>query len=422
MNDSRFRFHRHRRANIWRRLVAGSLFFSLIGTSPFSNAEENETENAKRSDRLVQRGRDLRKIGDLQGSRHDLNEAIRLNPYNVDAYVQRGITRAQAKDFDGSYFDFEKAEEIDPGNITALFGRGLMHEMKNDINGAMQDFEAVLRLKPDHNMATYKRGILKFGLGQYEEAIEDFTKVIDRKPRSAVTLSARGLTKMHTGDLAGAIDDLDSALYVNPRLYRTLFARGKVYLLQGKRKAALFDFEKALQINRQYPDAYLLRGLVHLTMDRYEEALADLEKTLSLYKNPEMEDPPQLLLWFTRMYLEREDEANQRLARHLKKRLAHEEEGGAEIPDWYAAQVRFQLGEVKENSRAAPSGDDGEKPGKQNRLRCKYYYYTALHKLLHKDAETAIPLMRKCLQTDQYDAIEYIAAGLQLRKLRVKLE
>ncbi len=183
----------------------------------FIYGEEKKIENTERSNRLVNRGRDLRKIGDLQGSLHDLNEAVRINPYNTAAYVQRGITRAQTKDFDGSYFDFEKVLEIDPGDITALFGRAVMHditalfgravmhEMKNDINGAMQDFNTVLRLKPDHNMATFKRGNLKLGLGLYKEAIEDYTKVIDRRPNTTTVLSARGIAKMQTGDLTGAL-------------------------------------------------------------------------------------------------------------------------------------------------------------------------------------------------------------------------
>ena len=423
MKGSRVRISRGPLGNIWRSIGAGFLLLTLPVVNPFIiYGGEKEIEKAERSNRLVQRGRDLRKIGDLQGSLHDLNEAVRLNPYNAAAYVQRGITRGQIKDFDGSYFDFEKALEIDPGDTTALLGRGIMHEMQYDIAGAMQDFNAVLRLKPNHNIATYKRGTLKFGLGHYEEAIEDFTKVLDRRPRSTIVLSARGICKMQTGDLAGAIGDFDLALHVNPRLYRTLFARGKVYLLQGKRKAALFDFEKALQINRQYPDVYLLRGLVHLTMDRHQEALTDLEKTLNLYKKPEMEDDPQLLLWFTRMSLGREEQANERLQNHFKKRLAGEKEGGAEIPAWYAARVRFQLGEVEDNSMAAPTGDEIENPETLNRIQCQYYYYAALNNLLRKDTETAIPLLQKCLQTKQFNTLGYIGAGLQLRKLRVKLE
>ncbi len=211
-------------------------------------------------------------------------------------------------------------------------------------------------------------------------------------------------------------------MYANPRLYRTLYARGKVYLLQGRRKAALYDFEKALHINRQTPDVYLLRGMVHLTMDRHAEALSDLKKTLSLYKKPEMEDDPQLLLWFTRMSLGREEEAHSRLQYHFKKRLAGEMEGAAEIPEWYAARVRFQLGKMEDRSMAAPTGNEIENPEAQHRNQCKYYYYAALDKLLRKDTETAIPLLQKCLQTKQFNTLECIGAGLQLRKLRVKLE
>ena len=424
MKCSRVRISRGPSGNIWRIAGAGFLLLTLptVNLFIYGGEKEIEIENAERSDRLVKRGRKLRKIGDLQGSLHDLNEAVRLNPKNTAAYVQRGITRAQTYDFDGFYFDFEKVLEIEPGDITALFGRGVMHEMKNDADGAMQDFNAVLRLKPDHNMAAFKRGILKFALGLYKEAIEDFTRVIDRKPRSATVLSARGVTKMQTGDLAGALDDLNLALHVNPRLYRTSFAKGKVYLLQGYRKAALFEFDKALQINRQYADVYLLRGLVHLTLDRHPEALVDLEKTLRLYKKPVQKDDPQLLLWFTRMSLGKEEEANEELQKHFDKRLAEEKEGGAEIPPLYAARVRFQLGEVEEKSVAALTGDEIKDSRDQQLNQCSNYFYTALDILLRKDAETAIPHLQKCLQTKQFNTIEYIGADLRLRKFGVKLE
>ncbi len=397
------------------------LLLSFIGF-PGAMLSEEENENLERSARLVQRGRELRKIGDLQGALHDLNEAVRLDSYSIDAYVQRGITRSRLKDFDGSYFDFEKALEIDPGDITALYGRGVMHQMQNDIAGALRDFNTVISLNPKHNLAIYRRGNLKFGMDLYKEAIKDFSEIIERKPNSYSTISVRGICKMFIGDFSGALDDFDRALAINPRLYRTFFVRGKVHLMQDKSNAALYDFDKALQINRQYPDPYLARGLVSLILGRHEEALRDLEKTLTLFREPEFEDAPQLLLWFTRMHLGKDEEANQRLQKHHEKRLALEEEGGAELPQWYSTQVRFQFGEIDESYILAQADGESEETEDDNRNKCKMFFYAAMNKLLQKDAETAIPLLQKCIQTNQFNEIEYLGARLQLRKLGVKLE
>ena len=73
---------------------------ALICTIPCESRAEDEGRKEERSQRLVKRGRELRKIGDLQGSLHDLNEAVRIDPYNTDAYVQRGITRSKKMDFE----------------------------------------------------------------------------------------------------------------------------------------------------------------------------------------------------------------------------------------------------------------------------------------------------------------------------------
>ncbi len=414
----------------WRRMPrlgiygSASLMFALFYLIPCEIAAQDEidTEKEERSKRLVKRGRDLRKMGDLQGALQDLNEAVRADPYNSDAYVQRGITRSRTRDFDGSYFDFEKALELDPEDVTAIYGRGVMHQMKNDIDGALQDFNEVIRLRPRHNLALYRRGSLKFSTGEYEAAIEDFTTIIERKPNNPAAVSERGLCKMYLGDFEGALEDFDKALLINPRLYRTLFVRGKVHLLKGQSRAAIYDFDKALQINRQYPDVYLVRGLIHLIHGRDELALEDLDKTRNLYRKYEFEDYPQLWSWFVRTRQGLEKEANQQLRAHYEKRLEEEREGGAEISEWFSIQTRFQLGEINEETISAKAEEKLEDPDQESRLKCKLYYYGAMNSLLAKDPESAIPLLQKCLDTKRYGDIEYIAARLQLRLLGVKLE
>ena len=52
-------------------------------------------------------------LDDMKGAIVDYNEAIKIDPNNVEAYRKRGIAKESLKDFSGAIVDYTKAIEID---------------------------------------------------------------------------------------------------------------------------------------------------------------------------------------------------------------------------------------------------------------------------------------------------------------------
>lgn len=402
-------------------ILLSILLIGTIGGWPGLAEALDDTENpppiinpeAERSSRHVVRGRDLRKIGDLQGSLYELNEALRIDPYNVEAYVERGLTRGKMEDYDSSYFDFDRALEIYPQHPQALYGRAEIHAKKNDLEGALNDYNEVIHLDPDNEDAYYRRGVLYYDRDQFKEAITDFTQLIRLNPRSYRAFSLRGLSKTRLADFDGAKADFDMALHINTRLYRTYYYRGNVKIIKGMVDEAVKDFDSAVQVNRRFAEVHMIRGLVRLCRENYEAALEDLEKTVVLKDDaPEALDYTQLWIWDARMNLGREAEAEAGLRAHLDHRLSEESEGGPEVSPWYTTLVNYHLGQIDEKTLMARAADAN--PVTEKEQLCEARYYRAQKYLLIDDMETANLLLKQCVESKLYQFFEYKGALVQL--------
>ena len=58
---------------------------------------QDDYERAIRSQRYTEKGKELTRIGDVEGAIMDFDEAIRLDPDNDEAYVYRGKAKAKRK-------------------------------------------------------------------------------------------------------------------------------------------------------------------------------------------------------------------------------------------------------------------------------------------------------------------------------------
>src|SRR4029078_11202529 len=71
----------------------------------------------------VRRGALRRNKGDQAGALTDLNEAIRLDPQNVQAFYHRGNTYYDKRDFNRATDDLSRAIALDPNFAPAYFDR-----------------------------------------------------------------------------------------------------------------------------------------------------------------------------------------------------------------------------------------------------------------------------------------------------------
>ena len=78
-----------------------ALILPLGGYSQDSGAFQRE--KVERSNRYVERGEELQKVGDHRGALMDYDEAIRIYPENVGAYVARGRLKVENENVEGGH-------------------------------------------------------------------------------------------------------------------------------------------------------------------------------------------------------------------------------------------------------------------------------------------------------------------------------
>jgi tetratricopeptide (TPR) repeat protein len=120
----------------------------------------------------------------------DFNEAIRLNPKDVEAYNNRCWTYAATGDLQPALKDCDEALRLDPGRADALDSRGLVN--------------------------------LK--LGRTTEAIRDYSEALEKNALSVSSLFGRGIAEQRSGT-DGSLD-LSKAKSMDPGIVREFAGYG----------------------------------------------------------------------------------------------------------------------------------------------------------------------------------------------------
>lgn len=110
-----------------------------------------------------------------------LNEALRLDPKNVQALRVRGYSYNVKKQYDLALADYDKAIQIEPNNPDNYIGRRYSYELKGLIDKAIEDQTTLINLLSQNNPANNeklskeykKRADLYAKKGEFENASKD---------------------------------------------------------------------------------------------------------------------------------------------------------------------------------------------------------------------------------------------------------
>lgn len=233
----------------------------------------------------------------------DQSEAIRLNPWFVDAFIERGRAHAGERDYDRAIRDFGEALRLEPGNALALAYRGEANRGKGLYQDAIRDLDESIRLNPDLSLAYDKRrktyedmgehdrarrtdpNALAYGCGlfarseKYDRAMEFCNRALAIWPNQPLALVMRGMMLLKGGRRDAAIADLDRALRRDRWSRSASFAfalRGAAYFGNGRLDEAIADFDAAIRLDKHYAMSRYGRGLARLRKGDAAGAAADI--------------------------------------------------------------------------------------------------------------------------------------------------
>jgi tetratricopeptide (TPR) repeat protein len=191
------------------------------------------------------------------------------------------VVRAQLhEDMADRLKDYDQAITLDPGNVDAWQARALTYAEKGDLDKAIEDFRQLLKNHADNVAAHLAIGEVLTNMEKFEEAGKHIEEGIKLKPDLALGYTLRAKLHVAQKDLKAAIADLDKALKVEPGDIPALIMRARVHHEAGNMAAAKDDAERILVLNPDLPQGLILRSLILAADGKLVDAIADMESVL----------------------------------------------------------------------------------------------------------------------------------------------
>jgi Flp pilus assembly protein TadD len=125
-----------------------------------------------------------------------------------DYHYLRGVALRSLLDNQGARAAFDQALEVDPEQMDALYERGLLNFAEGYLPEAIWDFDQALRLSPRAANVYYARGLALQSLGRHDQAIDDFGQALVLQPDTPSFLLARASSLILMGKPTDASADL----------------------------------------------------------------------------------------------------------------------------------------------------------------------------------------------------------------------
>lgn len=178
----------------------------------------------------------------------DYDEAIRLNPADVNYLLHRGSIHKLNRDWEKALVDLDVVVGAAPTWSNGYYTRATIYADKGEIDRAILDAEQALKITTDHPQALILRGEMFAKKGDVEKAKEDFDRVIALSslffPRAYI---GRADLLIRTGNFDQALSELDNAL------------RGAKVLKHGEKTTAIVHANrgKVLEQLTRMPEAII---------------------------------------------------------------------------------------------------------------------------------------------------------------------
>jgi len=144
-----------------------------------------------------------------------LSAAIAGHGDEARLYAVRGSLLLEAGRVAPALADLEQAVRLDPDDVEALTNRAQAYRRFGRIEQALADLDRALEINPDLPAALFNRGTMRYGTGDYQGALEDFHRCIALDPHLPGPYFNRASVRDVLGDKEAAIADLDRFLRIS---------------------------------------------------------------------------------------------------------------------------------------------------------------------------------------------------------------
>jgi tetratricopeptide (TPR) repeat protein len=177
----------------------------------------------------------------------------------AELYYARGREYKRMGELDRAFADYDQTIKLDPGFSDVYNSRASAYSKKGEVDRAIEDYNQLIFLNPGFPEAHYNRALALRARGDFDAAIADYGEAIKtRRKRFSVgevteldiayVLIDRGETFQAKGDLDHAIADYQKAIELYSNSHIAFQSRGNAYLAKGDLDRAIADYGEAIRL------------------------------------------------------------------------------------------------------------------------------------------------------------------------------
>jgi len=219
--------------------------------------------------------------GDKEAANAAIEKAIEKITDDDAKLSQALFIRASLSDNDESRLaDLNQAIKIDPNNLDAIRIRGAYYLQHNQADKAIDDFKLWLDNDKENLAAYYVVAQSLMAMQKFDDAIDILNKAVEVNPEESRSYKERARVFMAQEKQDKAVEDFGKAIKLNRKDFEAMMLRASILLDQEKLDEALDDVNDALELQPGLIGAYRLRSFIYSAKDNYEKAIEDIQ-TLS---------------------------------------------------------------------------------------------------------------------------------------------
>ena len=156
-------------------------------------------------------------IGDVEGSIDDQNNAISLNPSEIDPYINRGIAKETLGLWSQAKKDYMFVIAKDSKNFSALYNLANVEGSTSHWKEARDLFSKAAFYNPGFAMARSSMALADYQLGSIDESEKELKKLIRRYPTFADARAVLTALNWSRGELGKAESNWIAVIELDPR-------------------------------------------------------------------------------------------------------------------------------------------------------------------------------------------------------------
>ena len=220
--------------------------------------------------------------GDKGEARKAVEKAVELAGDDRQQLSSALFYRASlAENDEAQLADLNQAIKINPENMDAVRVRAAYYFRKQEPENALEDLNQWLK-SDEKNVGNYinvaQQLMLtgpKFDESLQKEAIRILDKAIEIDPDNSLPHTLRANINLIGDKLDDAINDANRAVKLDRKNFEALLLRATIFSEQQKLDEALEDVNKALEIQPLLVSGIRMRGIIRMQQEKFSDAIED---------------------------------------------------------------------------------------------------------------------------------------------------